>query len=314
MRRKQGISLIVLVITIIVMVILAASVIISLNNAGIINKANDAVDKTNASEVQNLATLAWAEEFMSGKRGDSLKEAVLDALKDYTDKYDVEVSDTGVSVNKKGEGTANVVDWDAILADANANPNKYKHPDQTESEDIGIGTDGKPVNMDYWFARLYYGELTLASLRGSGQEAGYMGPYTANGEIYGKVPQYILLDGKTEFAAVVSMYDTFECCTNLKIAPEIPASVVNMSETFQYCENLTTAPEIPASVVDMYCTFLYCDSLTGDLIINANPTQYISCLYEASTKEGTNLKLSGTSTMLNQILNTKSEDSNISLK
>ena len=83
MRRKQGISLIVLVITIIVMIILAASVVITLSNSGIINKANDAVDKTNASEVQNLATLAWAEEFMDGKRGDSLKESVLGKLEDY---------------------------------------------------------------------------------------------------------------------------------------------------------------------------------------------------------------------------------------
>ena len=46
MKKKQGISLIVLVITIIVMIILAASVVLTLSNSGIINKANEAVEKT----------------------------------------------------------------------------------------------------------------------------------------------------------------------------------------------------------------------------------------------------------------------------
>ena len=84
MKKKQGISLIVLVITIIVMIILAASVVLTLSNSGIINKANEAVEKTNIKEVEQLASLAWAEEFMAGKRGDTLKEAVLEKLKDIT--------------------------------------------------------------------------------------------------------------------------------------------------------------------------------------------------------------------------------------
>ncbi len=103
MKNKQGISLIVLVITIIVMTILAASVVITLSNTGIINKANDAVEKTNINEVRQLATLTWSEEFMDGKRGDTLKNAVLESLKDYTDKYDIVVDDKGVTVSKKGE-------------------------------------------------------------------------------------------------------------------------------------------------------------------------------------------------------------------
>ena len=98
MKRKQGISLIVLVITIIVMIILAASVVLTLSNSGIINKANEAVEKTNIKEVEQLASLAWAEEFMAGKRGETLKTAVLEKLKDYTDKYTITVTDTGVTV------------------------------------------------------------------------------------------------------------------------------------------------------------------------------------------------------------------------
>ena len=103
--KKQGISLIVLVITIIVMIILAASVVITLSNSGIINKAGQAVTKTNIKEVEQLASLTWADEYMAGKRGVVLKTAVLDALDEYTDKYDIDVTDKGVTVTEKGSGS-----------------------------------------------------------------------------------------------------------------------------------------------------------------------------------------------------------------
>ena len=64
------------------MIVLAAAVVITLNNTGIINKASDAVDKTNLNEVQNFATLVWSDEFMANKRGETLKADVLEKLKD----------------------------------------------------------------------------------------------------------------------------------------------------------------------------------------------------------------------------------------
>ncbi len=103
MKRKQGISLIVLVITIIVMIILAASVVITLSNSGIINKANDAVKKTNLKEVEQLASITWAEEYLEGKRGETLKTAVLDRLKNYTNDYTFIVSNHGVTVTPNDE-------------------------------------------------------------------------------------------------------------------------------------------------------------------------------------------------------------------
>ncbi len=60
MKNKKAVSLIVLVITIIVMIILAGTIILSLNNSGIIEKAQSAVDETNLKEVQTLASLKWA--------------------------------------------------------------------------------------------------------------------------------------------------------------------------------------------------------------------------------------------------------------
>ena len=119
MKRKQGISLIVLVITIIVMIILAAAVVVSLNNTGIIGKANEAVNKTNLKQVEQMASLYWADAFSDGLRGEYLEEEVLGKLEDYTDDYDFIVTDGGVTVTEKGEGgTKPVVDqYTAISTD-----------------------------------------------------------------------------------------------------------------------------------------------------------------------------------------------------
>ena len=68
MQKKKGISLIVLVITIIVMIVLAGAIILSLNNAGIIQKANQAVKDTDEATVKELAQMAWAEAYASGRR------------------------------------------------------------------------------------------------------------------------------------------------------------------------------------------------------------------------------------------------------
>ncbi len=62
---KKGISLIVLVITIIVMIIIAGAIIISLNSTNIIEKANTAVDASNASELYSLVALTYMNQYVS---------------------------------------------------------------------------------------------------------------------------------------------------------------------------------------------------------------------------------------------------------
>ena len=58
---KKGISLIVLVITIIVMIIIAGAIIISLNSSNVIQQANKAVADSDAANVRNALMLAYAE-------------------------------------------------------------------------------------------------------------------------------------------------------------------------------------------------------------------------------------------------------------
>ena len=105
MRKKKGISLIVLVITIIVMIVLAGAIILSLNNAGIIGKANQAVSDTDEANVKELAQMAWAEAYAEGVRiveteGEikGFKDRVIDVL----ETNNVDMSSYGMVVTTKG--------------------------------------------------------------------------------------------------------------------------------------------------------------------------------------------------------------------
>ena len=111
MQKKQGISLIVLVITIIVMIILAASVVITLSNTGVIGRASEAVDLTNEAAVQDMAALIWADAYMDNKRGTDLVNEVTTKLGEQgvtSDKWNITITDTGIVVTNKNSssGTA----------------------------------------------------------------------------------------------------------------------------------------------------------------------------------------------------------------
>ena len=60
---------------------------------------------------------------------------------------------------------------------------------------------------------------------------------------------------------LTSLYYTFNNCSKLVNAPDIPNSVTNMRYTFYNCRNLVNAPVIPNSVTDMYSTFSNCYNL-----------------------------------------------------
>ena len=102
MKIKQGISLIVLVITIIVMVILAGAIVLTLNNNGIIDRASDAVEQTNLATVKELTQMAWAEAYANGARTqEEFQDAVgkaLEANKVDLEKYGIVVTTSGVEV------------------------------------------------------------------------------------------------------------------------------------------------------------------------------------------------------------------------
>lgn len=97
---------------------------------------------------------------------------------------------------------------------------------------------------------------------------------------------------------------------SLVIAPKIPNGVESMGSTFQYCSSLETVTEIPSSVTNMDYTFAYCTKLQGTIEINANPTSYSRCFSGAAT-EGTGLVVTGSSTMLDELIATGGDSSKI---
>jgi len=106
MRDKKGISLVVLVITIIVMIVLASAVIISLSEAGIIGKANQAVKLSNKQEIETFVQLMWSEEYMDtdGKINRTrLEEKIKAKLTEQgvnLDQYEIDVTNKGVSLKE----------------------------------------------------------------------------------------------------------------------------------------------------------------------------------------------------------------------
>ena len=98
-KQKHGISLMVLILTIIVMSILAGTVIISLNNAGVINRAQDTVGEYNLNQVDELANVAWAEAYLAGN---TTKSALETYVMEYLNKAGVKLSQYNIEVTTKG--------------------------------------------------------------------------------------------------------------------------------------------------------------------------------------------------------------------
>ncbi len=84
-KNKKGISLIVLVITIIIMIILAGAIILTLNNSGIIGRATEATDKSDKATLKEAANVAYSEWTLARQMDGETKSAdkyVKDKLKD----------------------------------------------------------------------------------------------------------------------------------------------------------------------------------------------------------------------------------------
>ena len=331
-KRNKGITLIALVVTIIVLLILAGiSISMLTGQNGILNRAAEAKSKNGTAQNEDLVKLSTMDALSQGlgtitdanlktalnnNIGEEKYEITGDATNGWTvtvDGQDYRVEATGI-VNGNGSSTGSV-NWDKILEDANKNPESMKHKEQVKSSFIGIGTDGKPVNMDLWKPTKDGDGWSLMSIMSAyDQEEVYDGGIDDDGRIVGKMPQYIYSEEEERFMEVTRLWRTFLGCTGLRIAPEIPGSVTSMESAFEGCTGLTTAPEIPNSVTYMYRTFLGCTNLTGKITINANLNSsekwtYTDC-FSDTTKP---IQLTGTCPILSELVKTSS-NGNVTVK
>ena len=97
-KQRKGISLIVLVITIIVMVILATAIILSLNGSGILGKASEARKASDDASKKEAAILKYAEYQLGIQTGDiDSSVTASEWVKEELEKDGIDTSDTAIT-------------------------------------------------------------------------------------------------------------------------------------------------------------------------------------------------------------------------
>ena len=151
-KQKKGISLIVLVITIIVMIILAASVIISLNNTSVIDKAGQAVDETNESELEHIDALDYLDKFTASVENPwdgSTKESFADGNGTESQPYLISnAAELMYFAKLVNEG--NTFEGKYVELTANINLNNL------EFTPIGVGNTGGTDENSYITSTIYF--------------------------------------------------------------------------------------------------------------------------------------------------------------
>lgn len=188
MQKKKGISLIVLIITIIVMIVLAGAIILSLSNNGIINKASDAVQKADNATLQEIATLGWTDAYANAiEKGVSQNEQLLleeleNGVKAALTKNNLNPQDYGYIITKSGVKIAKgwlqdgltVRKYDTVLTigdtidyDETAN-GKVTVPTNVDWQVLGASDNGELLILSSkGVARLQLGDSTLVDFKKS---------------------------------------------------------------------------------------------------------------------------------------------------
>ncbi len=261
MQKKNGISLIVLVITIIVMVILAGAIILTLNNSGIINKSSEAVFKQNVKNYQSELSLYLAEKLAENPKFDYKK---LNATNETTPS----IKDMIPSITEQDASEFEVFLGSIKYAGEYATKLKW-------SEELGIRTNNTPLTEAEYNA-LYADEIATALKYGQvidgvySIKEEYIHDYYSDNGTQGlnnvtDATNFAIPYGTTEIPE-----DLFTCTVyNVEIPVErivLPNTVLKISNhAFSMCVNLKEII-IPYGVTTIG-SFVFSDSKIKDLII-----------------------------------------------
>ena len=277
-KKQGGITLIALVITVIVLLILSTITINALSgDNGILKRATEAKENTQISQEKEIVQLAVVNVVKDNKR---MNQSNLQS------EMDKQYKEGKTIVSDNGDSTFSVIfvdsnrEYDVVSGEVKSGKNwseikqNAKAPEEQKEERnngvIGIGTDGKSVNMDLWEYTLKDGTYTLNDIddindtNGANETKGYLGKII-DGKIQGTVPMYIKAKTDKDFVPVTSLRDTF---INLKndfddfvTTPEIPSTVTNMQSTFSRCGKLVNITNLPPKLESLKWTFYKCTSL-----------------------------------------------------
>ena len=323
-KGTKGITLVALVITIIVLLILAGiSISMLTGQNGILNRAQEAKEKTEDAVLEEKIKLLTAETLINEYTGQEEEKTAQELQNE---------------LNNQGENVL-VIQWDKyIIFDLNENKEyrvmsdgniecwgestlgtkllNTKDPNQEQIEwdsntdnIIGLDDKGNTVNMLRWKYTLIddtsLGKLGTYGLNeknglgdgSTGRTTGYKenyqrldgtleNNYNEDGTIKGTVPAYISIDGGNTYATVTSMVHTFYRTTSLKEAPDIPNTITNMSLTFFEANNLLLPPkEIPDSVIDLSYCFYNCTSMNHVPVLGKNIIKMVTSFANTAITE-----------------------------
>ena len=274
-KKQREITLMSLVITVIALLILSIITINALSgDNGILKRATEAKENTQISQEKEIVRLAVVNVAKDNKRmNQSNLQSEMD--KQYKegktivrDNGDSKFSVIFVDSNREYDVVSGEVksgkNWNEIKENAKASE---EQKEERNNGVIGIGTDGKSVNMDLWEYTLKDGTYTLNDIddtNGTNETKGYLGK-TIDGKIQGTVPVYIKKKTDNDFVPVTSMKDTFINLKNdfddLVTTPEIPSTVTNMQSTFSRCGKLTNITNLPPKLESLKWAFYKCISL-----------------------------------------------------
>ena len=310
-RKSKGITLIALVITISVLLILAGvSIAMLTGENGILTQAQTSKEKTDEAEDMEKIKLAVSEAQIGENNYQKLNENNLQkalnnqfgenstvVLDNDDGTYTVSCLDTLINYKVFSNGVEDEINWNETMEKAVA---PASQDEERNNNVIGIGTDGKPVDMDLWeYTVLSDNTIGLNdenSLNDINKNKGYLGDFE-NGSIVGAIPQYVSVDNGNTYLPVTTMptlpatvKDITNCfirCPDLTNISSIPTSVEKSVSTFKGCSSLTQAPEIPISIKDIYSMFEGCTNLISGPSIIPNNVEIMSlAFYQCENLQG----------------------------
>ena len=286
--NNNGITLIALVITIIVLLILAGvSIAMLTGENGVLTKATEAKEENEKSTDKELIRMAMIEAQIGEYNHQELESSNLQkAIENQFGERKVVVSDniagnfiiscldTLIDYKITGNQVEEFLNWNEKMETAKAPASQNEERNEAV---IGIGSSGEAVDMDLWeYTLLEDGtyalntEENLNTDASAGITAGYKGGFSEDGKIEGEIPQYISEDNGKTYKEVTNLKWLFFNCSEMKIAPKIPATAKKINYTFRKCTNLSSTPFIPNGVTEMSRTFQECENLEKVINISFN--------------------------------------------
>ena len=258
MKRKKGISLIVLIITIIVVIILAAVVILTINKNNPVDSAKEATFKEDVKSFQDDLALTVAKEYTDNQgqrdtkinaKGEAVKDYIPSFKNKYVNKFAI-VDDNLVATDKVTENEKLWIE-DLNLNSVEPEETNYTSEEIESSEYLYAIGKTKP---EYVVAK-FNNDYTEVVITKNGEESDGIiqefAVWTISSPMSDKkdtLKKAVIKEGVTDTGSGGGGRGTFGLCSALEVV-ELPNSLIYINNsTFVSCENLRDVT-IPESVI-----------------------------------------------------------------